>query len=244
MRYICLAAGKGTRFLKLGTYLQKCMYPIGGIPFLEFSVKNLLGSGAFNPEHDSLCLVVGSFSEQIRNYFTGEYSGTRICYVDQGESSGTGHAILRAYQESPFTEPAVVWLADTYISPELFRRIRDCREEAVLTVALHVCDIHHGERVTLSSDRSRIIRAWEGTGDFVDTGLWKVPPSMIDFILACKTDEFRFLPAIEAAIQRGLRVGALISDRWVHLGGTEPSVTENLRMVTDALLREVTDTDP
>jgi len=238
MQYICLAAGKGTRFNRLGSYLQKCMYPIGGIPFLQFSIDNLLNSGAFDEGSDMLVIVVGHFGGQVRSYFTEAYRGIPVHYVDQVETGGTGHAVLRAYEEHQFSGPAVVWLADTYISADLFRSIREYREEAVLTLTRHVCDREHGERVSLDPGGTHVTRAWKGDSDYVDIGLWKIPPSIVDSLLSHRTDEHRFLPVVEGAIQEGLEVAAMISPRWIHLGGTEPSVTDNIRAVTMALLPE------
>jgi hypothetical protein len=80
--------------------------------------------------------------------------------------------------------------------------------------------------------------AWRGTSEYVDIGLWKVPPSIVDSLLSHRTDEHRFLPVVQGAIQEGLEVAAMISQQWMHLGGTEPSVTENIRAVTRALLQE------
>jgi len=238
MQHICLAAGKGTRFNRLGTYLQKCMYPIGGIPFLQFSIDNLLNSGAFDESRDMLVIVVGHFAGQVRSYFTDQYRGVPVHYVEQGETGGTGHAVLRAYEEHPFSGPAVVWLADTYISADLFRSIREYREEAVLTLARHMCDREHGERVSLDPGGTHVTRAWKGDSEYVDIGLWKVPPSIVDSLLSHRTDEHRFLPVVQGTIQAGFEVAAMISPQWIHLGGTEPSAAENIRSVTMALLPE------
>ncbi len=238
MQFICLAAGKGTRFHQLGSYLQKCMYPIAGLPFLQFSIDSLLSSGAFDGNRDKLVIVVGHFAEQVRSYFTETYRGIPVHYVEQGEIAGTGHAVLRAFEEQPFSEPAIVWLADTYVRTDQFRKIGNYREEAVLTVARHVCDREHGERVSLDPSGTRVTRAWKGDSDFVDIGLWKVPPSIVDSLLSHRTDEHRFLPVVQGAIQAGLEVAAMISPQWIHLGGTEPTVTDNIREVTMALLQE------
>ncbi|MDY7030052.1 MAG: NTP transferase domain-containing protein [Spirochaetota bacterium] len=238
MQYICLAAGKGTRFNRLGSYLQKCMYPIGGVPFLQFSIDNLLNSGAFEGGRDKLVIVVGHFAEQVRAYFTEAHRGVPVHYVEQGETAGTGHAVLRAFEEHPFSEPAVVWLADTYIDAEQFRSIGEYREKSVLTLARHVCGREHDERVSLDPGGTHVTCAWRGTSEYVDIGLWKVPPSIVDSLLSHRTDEHRFLPVVQGAIQEGLEVAAMISQQWIHLGGTEPSVTENIRAVTRALLQE------
>lgn len=238
MNYICLAAGKGTRFNGLGVYLQKCMYPIGGIPFLRFSLENLLSSKMFDSRRDSITLVVGHLAHQIKAYFGSSFKGAALNYVEQGAAAGTGHAVLQAYKSYPFNEPAIVWLADGYVPAHLFEQIVQSPSEAALTVAFHVCEQPHGERVSLDADKRYVTRAWEGKSEYVDIGLWKVPVSIMDAMLNHKTDEHRFLPVVENAIREGLTVDALLADKWIHLGGTEPSVVANLKAVTSCLLQE------
>jgi len=236
MNYICLAAGKGTRFNGLGSYLQKCMYPIAGCPFLQYSLENLLSSASFDAGSDRIIIVIGHLGEQIRAYFGSSFHGTPLYFVEQEKAAGTGHAVLRAYREYPFRESAVVWLADTFVEPEQFDRIRGFHEPAALTVAYHVCGKEHGERVTFSEDGFHLREAWKGSDDYVEIGLWKVPASVLESMLEHKADEYRYLPVIDNAIREGLEVAALRAERWIHLGGTEPSVTENLRAVTEYLM--------
>lgn len=238
MNYICLAAGKGTRFNGLGVYLQKCMYPVAGFPFLYYSLENLFASTGFHKENDRLILVVGHLGNQIRAYFGDSFREVPLHYVEQSEAAGTGHAVLRAYQEYPFEESAVVWLADTYVEAGQFDAIRNFRETAALTVAHHVCAREHGERITFGDDGLHIARAWEGTDEYVEIGLWKVPAEVLVSMLEHKADEYRYLPVIDNAIRNGLRVAALHAKEWVHLGGTEPNVIENLRYITGYLMRK------
>ncbi|MCF7914621.1 MAG: NTP transferase domain-containing protein [Spirochaetaceae bacterium] len=243
MNYICLAAGKGTRFNGLGVYLQKCMYPIGGIPFLRFSIENLISSSVFDEQSDSITLVVGHLSHQIKAYFGTSFKGARIRYVEQGEASGTGHAVLQAYRSVPFSEWALVWLADGYVPTHIFEQVTRSPSNAALTVASHVCEHAHGERVSINSEKTHITRAWQGKSEYVDIGVWKVPVSIMDAMLSHKTDEHRYLPVVEEALQEGLIVDAVRAEEWVHLGGTEPSVIANLKAVTTRLLEEVKDSE-
>ncbi|MFO7731716.1 MAG: NTP transferase domain-containing protein [Spirochaetia bacterium] len=243
MNYICLAAGKGTRFNGLGVYLQKCMYPIGGIPFLRFSIENLISSSVFDVQNDSITLVVGHLSHQIKGYFGTSFQGARLSYVEQGEASGTGHAVLQAYRSDPFSERAIVWLADGYVPAQIFEQVVHSPSTAALTVASHICDQPHGERVSINPEKTHITRAWQGKSEFVDIGVWKVPVSIMDSMLSHKTDEHRYLPVLEEALQGGLKIDAVQADEWVHLGGTEPSVIANLKAVTNRLLREVKDSE-
>ena len=121
MEFICLAAGRGTRFGRLGAYLQKAMYPVGLRPFVAYSVRNLMRSTGFDPARDRLTFVVGHHEEQVRAYFgdvfrpepddlteaerdgggrttDAEAAGIHIRYVTQPEPLGTGHALHVATQ--------------------------------------------------------------------------------------------------------------------------------------------------
>ena len=157
MNLICLAAGKGSRFGGLGCYLQKCMYPIGLKPFIEFSIRNLTQSG-IDVSTSSLTLVVGHFSGQIQSYFGDSYNGLKINYVVQEEALGTGHAILTAYKKANLSGPCVVWLADSYVKPSQFASILAHDMPVVLSVAEDPDPAHAKIRVSLDGDR--IAKAW------------------------------------------------------------------------------------
>jgi NDP-sugar pyrophosphorylase family protein len=187
--------------------------------------------------------MVGHLSHQIKEYFGTSFQGARIRYVEQGEASGTAHAVLQAYRSAPFSEWAIVWLADGYVPAHIFEQVVHSPSDAALTIASHICDQPHGERVSINSEKTLITRAWEGKSEYVDIGVWKVPVSIMDAMLSHKTDEHRCLPVVEKALQEGLTVDAVQAEEWIHLGGTEPSVRANLKAVTTRLMKEVKDSE-
>ena len=238
MDYICLAAGKGTRFAGLGGYLQKCMYPLYGYPFLKFTLDSLLTSPRFSTQQDTVTIVTGHLGNQIKQYFGTRYHGTKLRYVEQQEQLGTGHAISCAIEELPQPDQVVVWLADAYFSAASFTALLDHPDPTVLTVAQHLCDRSHNERVELDDSQYRIARAWQGSGPCVEIGLWKLSSAVRSHLFSRKVDEYRFLPAVQSAIEAGLPVGAVKAEEWIHLGGTEPSVLEALAEVTERMAAE------
>ncbi len=239
MNYVCLAAGKGSRMDDLGSYLQKCMYPVYGIPFLRFSLDNLIDSQTFSREEDRITIVTGHFGEQIRAYFGKEYREHELIYVEQKEQRGTADAVYTAARAGSFEEAFVVWLADTYVPSALFDAVRMAEQDTALSIARHRCEEEHNERVDLDEKKKLISRAWKGSGDYVEIGVWKLHPSLLEKLFSRKCDEYRFLPAVQAAIEEGSFVSAVQADEWIHLGGTEPSVRENLIHVTQRLLAEL-----
>lgn len=220
MNLICLAAGKGSRFGNLGSYLQKCMYPIGLKPFLELSVRNLAESG-IDLSASSLTLVVGHYKEQIQSYFGDSYNGLKINYVVQEEALGTGHAILTAYQKAGLSGSCVVWLADSYIKSEQFASILSHDSAMVQSLAADLDPAHAKIRVSL--DDHFITQAWEGDSDYVDIGFWKFSENMVQRLTGRKEVEYRVMPNLQDAITDGEHIGYLIEDEWLHLGGTEPT---------------------
>ncbi len=226
MDVVCLAAGKGTRFGRLGRYLQKCMLPVGLTPFVEFSVRNLRASGAVDPEHDRLTFVVGHLGEQVRAYFGDEYDGMPLRYVEQGEARGTGHALARVSGALPAGRPAVIWLGDLYVTAELFAAVAEHSSANVLTLAPGGIDANASVRVT--TEGARVTQAWYGRGPLADIGLWKLEPAVMAAMTEPTGAEVRALPNLQRRIDAGLEVGWLETDEWVHLGGTEPTPEDNV----------------
>ena len=231
--YFCLAAGKGTRFGHLGRYLQKCMYPVGLRPFLELSVRNLVNSSEFDSKRDRLILVVGQFQEQVRAYFEDTYEGLKITYVEQPQPLGTGHALHLAYETAKPTEPVVAWLADLYVPSELFEQLQRHPYPNVQTLGPG----HVGEKTDLqvSVSGDRVVKAWRGVGDY-DVGLWKLSPEVLSLMTAQRHGEYRMMPNLQLALEKGHPIGFVKTDEWLHLGGTQPSPEENVRAVVARVL--------
>jgi len=229
--FVVLMAGQGKRLGKINRYLQKSMYPFCGKPFVEFSMINLLKT---KTNISRFVFVVGYKREQVMDYFGNEYQGVPIEYVVQTEPKGTGHAVFIAHNAFEFQEPVIVWLGDLLVSQHMFKEICFLELDNGLSICRHVCLFEHNERVDFSGNQ--ISRAWQGSSDFVDVGLWKVSPEVIGLMLEDKTDEHRMLLGFQKAIDKGIPVGYIETDRWIHLGGTEPSAEENIVEVTAAIL--------
>jgi NDP-sugar pyrophosphorylase family protein len=235
MDYVCLAAGKGKRLGQLGRYLQKCMYPVGLQPFLEFSVRNLVRSQQLDRDRDRLILVVGHRAEQVRNYFGSRYQGLAIDYLEQREQLGTGHALHLVYQEYQPIEPVIAWLADLYVAKALFEELQTRPERNLQTLAPGPEGEDDKVRVTICGDH--ITEAWCGSSELFDIGLWKFSPDTLRLMMDRREGEYRVLPNLQRALERGERIGYIRTEEWIHLGGIRPSPEENVRAVVDRVLR-------
>jgi NDP-sugar pyrophosphorylase family protein len=250
MTFICLAAGKGTRFGRLGSYLQKCMYPIGLKPFLEYSVESLLNSGVFRRGRDRLVFVIGHKGEQVRDYFGSQYRGVPIAYAEQERALGTGHAVWVGFHAAGVTaEPVIAWLADSYISAEVFAAHAHSDRAEAITIAEFNDGRAYGHRVDIDPDSGRVTRCWKGSSPYVEIGCWRMAPETVQALVPADAasgetgtapdGEYRALKSLQEQIDRGAEPGYVHAPAWTHLGGTDPSPEYHLAQVFTALAPEI-----
>ena len=177
-----------------------------------------------------LTFVMGHLGEQIRAYFGDRFEGLRLEYITQSEPLGTGHAIHLAHAAQRYADPVTIWLADSLHRSGLFYSIQQSLYRHTLTLARHVCEIRHNERVDIVGDL--VTRAWQGESPYVDIGLWRFGPELLSGMIGSCADEWRALLNVQSAIEKGAVVGAQISPEWIHLGGMEPSFERNVEEVT------------
>jgi NDP-sugar pyrophosphorylase family protein len=85
MRVIILAGGKGVRLAPLTEVIPKPLVPIGGMPILEFVIRQLKAQG-----FQRITLAVGYMSELIKAYFQdGSRYGVKIDYSFEEKPLGT-----------------------------------------------------------------------------------------------------------------------------------------------------------
>lgn len=230
MNYMILAAGKGSRMGELGSFLQKCMFPILDKPFLSLVLDSVLANRHFNPVADRVVIVTGHRGDQIESFFASTWRGIPLRYVDQGPALGTAHAVLAGRSACVAGDPVIVIQGDVWAPPEYFEAIAASEAENILSAHRHICVGRHDERMDL--DGNRVTRAFQGTGPFIECGVWKFSSVMLGYMMSRKADEYRALASVQAAIEDGLEVTAVEQETWIHLGGTEPSVRDNLAAVT------------
>ncbi len=238
MDFVCLAAGHGTRMGNLGSYLQKCMYPVGLKPFLEHTLEQLLASGAAAPGRDRLALVVGHLEEQVIAYFGTAYAGLDIVYVRQAERQGTGHALSLAHDALTPRASVIAWQADLFVPARVFAAVARHAAPSVVTLGPGHEEESDVLKATVAGDR--VSRVWEGEGPLYDVGVWKLSPAVLARIgeVRASTGEVRMLVNLQRAIDAGAECGFVTTDEWVHLGGTLPTPEENVERVVRRVLAE------
>src|SRR5690554_4288627 len=176
MEFICLAAGKGSRMGRLGSYMQKAMYPVGLKPFLQHSLEQLLASGAA-PGGSRVVLVVGHLAQQVRAYFGSSFEGLELRYVKQERLAGTGDALKLAGGALEGGGSVVAWQGDLFVTSGLFRRVASHPSSNVVTLS----EGHEDEPPALLATTAgeHVTRVWEGDGPLLDIGLWKLDASLL-----------------------------------------------------------------
>ena len=235
MNYVCLAAGKGTRFGNLGSYLQKCMYPVALTPFLEYSIKNLRHSNV-NIHTDSLTIIIGHHGEQVQRYFGNNYDGLSIQYVTQPQALGTGHALHLAYEQLQPQEPVIAWLADAYVPASRFQAHQTHTGHNIQTIAPGPDGEKPDLQVGINPETTTVTRAWQGSSGLYDIGLWKLSPQVLSLMTSERHGEYRMMPNLQVALNQGHTIHYLKADEWLHLGGTNPTPEQNVMDVSRRLL--------
>lgn len=180
MKAILLAGGMGTRLKSVVSSIPKPMAPIRGVPFLEILLKNLISQGI-----NEITLSVGYRHEVITNYFGDSFHGLSINYAVEDEPLGTGGALRKAMQGKEGREPYFVFNADTFIEVDLSELHKHYMASGmdVGMVLKHMNDVSRYGRVTLDSEKKKIIKFEEKSGckaGFVNMGIYILRPDIFE----------------------------------------------------------------
>ncbi len=170
MEAIILAGGLGTRLRSRLADLPKAMAPIGGRPFLELLLDQLVEQGCRR-----ILLSVGYRREAILDKFSKPYRGISLHPVVEQLPLGTGGAIRLALEHA--SEPSVLVLnGDTYLDVDLQALLlRHATAERPMTIAVAwVEDVSRyggvqvsGEHVVSFIEKGRTGAGWINGGVYV-----------------------------------------------------------------------------
>ncbi len=171
MEAIVLAGGMGTRLRSAVPDLPKPMAPIGGKPFLEYLLVQLL---RWNIK--DIVLSIGYKGKVIREYFgDGRRWGLRLRYSTEDEPLGTGGAIREA---SRLLVSNHFWAlnGDSYLDLDFdaFRAFHLDRQAALSMALVVLADTERYGRVTIAPPGQvlRFTEKGEGGPGFVNSGIY------------------------------------------------------------------------
>lgn len=232
--FVCLAAGRGSRLGRLGTYLQKCMYPVGLRPFLELTMAHAAAAGG-----SRVHLVVGHHAQQVRAYFGDEFHGMRVEYVLQSEPLGTGHALGLLAPRLAGAGTVLVWQGDVHVPADVFTTLAAQRSPNAVTL---VAEPEAAPELLATVEGDVVRRVWGGAGPLSDGGVWKLEARLLAELAdrsGPRGAEVRALPNLQRLIDAGAaEVGAVPVGARLHLGGVNPTPEANVAGVVRRLLDE------
>ncbi len=177
MQAIVLVGGMGTRLRSVIADVPKPMAPIHDKPFLAHLLYYLKKQGI-----TSVVFPVHYMGEKIRAYFSANYAGIDIQYVEEETPLGTGGAIVNSLTAIPdLHSPVFVLNGDTFLKLDYQAMYQaQQKQNTALTIALRqVNDCSRYGKVVV--DDQHIVEFREkgevGAG-LINAGVYLVRPSL------------------------------------------------------------------
>lgn len=138
---VVLAAGRGSRMretsqvddaltpeqLDLADKGLKMLIPIGGRPFLAWSLETLAAAGMTD-----VCIVIGPHTREVRERLANyDASGLTLRFATQSEPLGSAHAVLAA-EQCVGDVPFVLINGDNLYPPADLQRLARARQPALI----------------------------------------------------------------------------------------------------------------
>jgi NDP-sugar pyrophosphorylase family protein len=222
MRVIILAGGKGVRLAPLTEVIPKPLVPIGGMPILEFILRQL-GDQGFT----RITLAVGYLAELIRAYFgDGSRYGVDITYSHESEPLGTAGPLSLV---EGLNEPFIVMNADVMTNIDYNKLIEFHRSHGgVATISANEIKVKIDLGVIVRDGSSRIADYVEKptTEHLVSMGIYVFEPEVLAFIKKSKYLDFPDL--IKILLQHNLPVHHYhFKGYWLDIGRHEDYAKAN-----------------
>jgi NDP-sugar pyrophosphorylase family protein len=231
-----LAGGLGTRVAHLtGADCPKAMLPVGGRPFIDVKLAQLVAAGA-----EEIVVLAGHGAEALRRHVGTEVAGIPVRFRDDGPRLlGTGGAIRCALDLLP--DPFWVTYGDTLITVDLDpveRRLAcDPALDGVMTV------LRNEDRWATSNvsiDPELIVTAYDkgappGSHAYIDYGMLLLRHDV--FADRDVTAVFDLTDALGEVVA-ARRLGAFVVRERFHDIGTESALRETERWASDTRIWE------
>ncbi len=242
-RAIVLAAGTGSRLVS-GEVFPKPLKSVAGIPLLLRILRTLAGEGI-----REVVIVTGYKQNLIRDALEADGSlGLTISFVSNTQFQKKNGVSLLVARE--FVEPnTLLTMADHLYAPAIVRRLNafDLPEGAAalgVDYAIGRCfDIDDATKVRSEAGVITDISKELPTYDALDTGVFRIGPSLIDSLDRVYTaqGDCSLSDGVRALAQRGMFFACDVGDaRWIDVDTPEALTQAEtmLRLYGDSLDRD------
>lgn len=146
MKAVILAAGDGKRLRPLTETRPKAMLPVAGRPMLHHLLSEAGKAGI-----TEAVIVVRHMKDSITRYFSENDCGVKLKFLEQGEESGTGAALLCAKDE--INDTFVALAGDIVTEASVIRKVVEAHEGGITLALKKVPNPHEYGVVELSGGR-------------------------------------------------------------------------------------------
>ena len=236
LKGLILSGGKGTRLRPLTHTSAKQLVPVANKPVLFYGIEAMADAGI----REVGIIVAPETGGEIREAVgDGSRFGIAVEYIEQDAPLGLAHAVLTA---EPFLgdSPFVMYLGDNLLRDGISALVDTFRtdEPDALILLTPVPDPEHYGVAELSDGRvSRLVeKPKEPQTDLALVGVYMFTPAIFDAARSIEPswrDELEITDAIQALVDRGLRVDPHIVHGWWKDTGQVQDMLEANRLILD-----------
>jgi glucose-1-phosphate thymidylyltransferase len=242
MRGLILSGGKGTRLRPLTHTSAKQLVPVANKPVLFYGIEAMAAAGIAEVG----IIIAPETGGEIREAAgDGSAFGITIDYIEQDEPLGLAHALLTA---EPFLgdSPFVMYLGDNLLRDGIVDLVETFRSDQpdALILLTPVPDPEHYGVAELSDGRvaKLVEKPKEPQTDLALVGVYMFTPAIFDAARSIEPSwrgELEITDAIQALVDRGLRVDPHIVHGWWKDTGQVQDMLEANQLILDDLSERV-----
>jgi glucose-1-phosphate thymidylyltransferase len=242
MRGLILSGGKGTRLRPLTHTSAKQLVPVANKPVLFYGIEAMAAAGIAEVG----IIIAPETGAEIRAAAgDGSAFGLKIDYIEQDEPLGLAHALLTA---EPFLDgsPFVMYLGDNLLRDGIVDLVETFRSDQpdALILLTPVPDPEHYGVAELSDGRvARLVeKPKEPQTDLALVGVYMFTPAIFDAARSIEPSwrgELEITDAIQALVDRGMRVDPHIVHGWWKDTGQVQDMLEANQLILDDLSASV-----
>jgi glucose-1-phosphate thymidylyltransferase len=242
MRGLILSGGKGTRLRPLTHTSAKQLVPVANKPVLFYGIEAMAAAGI---EEVGIIIAPETGAEIQAAAGDGAEFGVRIEYIEQDAPLGLAHALLTA---EPFLgdSPFVMYLGDNLLRDGIVDLVGSFRSEQpdALILLTPVPDPESYGVAELSDGRvSRLVeKPAEPQTNLALVGVYMFTPAIFDAARSIEPSargELEITDAIQALVDRGMRVDPHIVHGWWKDTGQVQDMLEANRLILDDLAESI-----